>query len=84
MREVFQSLSRNSDHVSQKPLSTRSLPMRRHFFVLALLACCVPAGVFAGNILLRLHELRFARSNGVDSWSRRQPYGHCRRLVQTQ
>lgn len=49
MREVFQSLSRNSDHVSQKRFSTRSLPMRRQFFVLALLACGVPAAVFAGK-----------------------------------
>ena len=56
--------------------------MRRRFFVLTLLACCVPAAVFAGEVPpLRLHELRCAGGD-VGQLERRQPHGHHRRLVQ--
>ena len=72
MREVLQSLSRDSDHVSQKPRSTRSLPRRRRFIVVALLACCVPAAVFAGKSTYVFTSFDVPGST-VDSWRRGQP-----------
>ena len=64
MREVLQFLSRDSDHVSQKPLSTRTLPMRRRFFVLTLLACSVPVAVFAGKSTYLFTSFDFPGATG--------------------
>ena len=47
MRTLPFSLIRVFGHVSRTPLSTRSLPMRRRYLVLALMACCLPAAVLA-------------------------------------
>src|SRR5258707_360916 len=47
MRHRFPVQSEARGHASRNPFSTRSLPMRRRYFVLSLLVCCVPSPAFA-------------------------------------
>ena len=49
MRNQFSSQTRDQGHMSRKPLSTRNLPMRRRYFMLAILASPSPVLAFAGK-----------------------------------
>src|SRR5262249_38021223 len=68
MRNLLSSLARDSGHVSQKPLLTRSFPMRRRFFVLTLLACCVPVAGFADGRKYAFTSLDFPGATDTNSF----------------